>query len=382
MKRKDNVCKRVMAFSLCLCAVTMPVARADDAVLRSPAPTGLHHVGARTMYLVDSQRREVFSNGGARELAVRFWYPASSGQNCQPASYASPGVWSYIAQLTGFPLPSVSTNSCEDAAILLGPHPLVVFSHGYTGMFTDETFLFEDLASRGYVVASVAHNYETTAVELQNGRIVKSLFGSYLAPASLHSDFDSLSRAFSVRLNDLKFVLDEMQNLNASSNSPFAGSLDLKQIAVMGHSLGGVAAIASLEKDSRVTAVVVIDPILLTAPITTTSRPVLILAAGRNRWSQPECTLWSRLRGPRLAVNLKGADHFTPSDAAWLFGPVIDIAEPADSIVVIREYVAAFLDTNLQGRPPRLLLSRPPAQFTDVAITTSKQALCLGSRTD
>ena len=45
---------------------------------------------------------------------------------------------------------------------------------------------------------------------------------------------------------------------------------------------------------------------------------VLILAMGREQWSEDECRLWSDLRGPRLAVNLKGAEHVTPSDAVWL----------------------------------------------------------------
>jgi len=42
----------------------------------------------------------------------------------------------------------------------------VIFTHGYIGTFTDYAFLFEDLASRGYVVASIDHTYEATALEL------------------------------------------------------------------------------------------------------------------------------------------------------------------------------------------------------------------------
>ncbi len=74
-------------------------------------------------------------------------------------------------------LPEVRTNSCLDAPIAEGAHPVILFSHGYTGAFTDYTFIFEDLASRGYVVASVDHTYEATAVEFPDGRFVKSVFG-------------------------------------------------------------------------------------------------------------------------------------------------------------------------------------------------------------
>ena len=48
-------------------------------------------------------------------------------------------------------------------------------------MFTDYTFIAEDLASRGYVVAAVDHPCEATAVEFPDGRVVKSAFGSHLA---------------------------------------------------------------------------------------------------------------------------------------------------------------------------------------------------------
>ena len=148
-------------------------------------PTGPMHVGTRVMDLVDSRRDDPFlADGTKRELLVRFWYPASIDQGCELAEYTSPTVWRYFSQLTEFPLPDVKTNSCQDAPAIGGVHPVIVFTHGYTGTFTDYTFLFEDLASRGYVVASVDHTYEATAVEFPDGRLVKSVFGSHLAEST------------------------------------------------------------------------------------------------------------------------------------------------------------------------------------------------------
>jgi len=131
-----------------------------------PSPTGPSRVGTRVMRVVDSKRDDPFlENGSKRELLVRFWYPAALGQTvCKPAEYTPPAVWSYFSQLMGLPLPAVTTNSCKDAPITDGVHPVVVFTHGYTGTFTDYTFIFEELASRGYVVASVDHTYEATAL--------------------------------------------------------------------------------------------------------------------------------------------------------------------------------------------------------------------------
>src|SRR5215467_11610773 len=152
------------------------------ASVTSPTPTGPSIVGTRLMQLLDSSRRDPYaSNGTNRELLMRFWYPASLSEGCKPAEYTSPRVWSYFSESIGVRLPVVTTNSCIDAPVADGEHPIVVFTHGYTGTFTDYTFLFEDLASHGYVIASVDHTYEATAVDFPDGRLVESISGSYLA---------------------------------------------------------------------------------------------------------------------------------------------------------------------------------------------------------
>ncbi len=164
---------------------------------------------------------------------MRFWYPASRNQTCKPAEYASPKVWKYFSELVEVPLHDVTTNSCWNDPIEGGLHPVVVFTPGYTATFTDYTFLFEDLASRGYVVASVDHTYEATDVEFPDGRFVKSVFGSHLGNI-LRGDDQAISLAVSVRLQDLNFVVDELQRLNGKAESPFIGNLDLTRVAVAG----------------------------------------------------------------------------------------------------------------------------------------------------
>jgi dienelactone hydrolase len=349
-----------------------------------PAPTGPNKVGTLTKWMVDESRTDPFHGGGAkRELMLRFWYPTSSDQGCRPAEYASPKVWAYLSQITGLPLPQVKTNSCLGAPVAYGSHPIIVFSPGYTGMFTDCTFLFEDLASHGYIVVSVAHTYETTAVEFPDGRFITSEFGSYLAPDTLRGDLDSLKFARSVRLADLKFVLnEELVSLNTTAGNPFADRLDLLHVGVMGHSLGGEVAIASLEQEARLQAGVLIDGVVSDESTTGTGKPVMILAASRERWSDGECRLWRNLRNSRLAVNFRGADHFTLTDAIWLLKDLPGMAVPTGSmgsertISAVRNFNTAFFDANLRGKSPGALLTRSSADYPDAAVTTQKQLLC------
>ena len=99
---------------------------------------------------------------------------------------------------------------------------------------------------------------------------------------------------------------------------------------------------------------------------------------GRKQWSGEECRLWSDLRGPRFAVNLQGAEHVTPSDAVWLAEGAVATGTMGTgmAIAAIRDFIAAFLDVNLRGRPPAALLTGNSSKYPDGVVTTQKQSLC------
>jgi dienelactone hydrolase len=351
-----------------------------------PVPTGSSSVGTRVLRLVDSKRDDPFlENGTKRELMVRFWYPASLDQACKQAEYTPSAVWSYFSQLMRLPLPAVTTNSCQDAPITDGAHPVVVFSHGYTGTFTDYTFIFEDLASRGYVVASVDHTYEATAVQFPDGRFVHSGFGSHFGKKLLE-DEPALTFALSVRLDDLKFVASELDHLNLSVRSAFAGKLDTSRIAVAGHSMGGLAASLAVDRDARFKAGLIIDVhdgYVPDAVVGTTRTPVFILASGREQWTENECKLWNNLRGPRFAVNFQGAEHLTPSDAVWLASYAVKTGTmgPDKTVTALREYIAAFLDATLRDYAVDPMLTGTSSNYPDVVAAAPGEALCGNSHT-
>jgi dienelactone hydrolase len=360
-------------------AVSIPAAMSSEWSVAAPVPTGSSKIGTRVLDLVDAKREDPLANDGSkRELLVRFWYPATlHQQECQPAAYTTTAVWSYFSQLAGVPLPEVRTNSCEDAAIATGPHPVVMFTHGYTGTFTDYTFLFEDLASRGYVVAALDHTNEATAVEFPDGRIAKSVFGSHLG-GNLRTDEEAYASAVLARLADFKFVLKELDRLNVTPQDPFAGKLDLSRVALAGHSLGGSAVLEGVAQEPRFKAGVVLDGASLNRFAAPTETPLFLLVTGREQWSVDECSLWSNLHKPRFAMKLPGADHLAVSDAVWLAKGVVKTGNlgPDKTVNVLREYVAAFLDANLRGQTPSSLLAGQSPNYPDVAVTTHAESLC------
>jgi len=345
--------------------------------LATPVPTGASSVGTRVVQLVDSSRREPYvTNGRMRELLVRFWYPASLAEGCKPAEYTSPGVWSYFSELIGVQLPVVTTNSCMDAPVAEGQHPIVVFTHGYTGTFTDYTFLFEDLASRGYVVASVDHTYEATAVEFPDGRLVESIPGSHFVNTS-GNDANELAFAVSVRLDDLKFVINELRRMNGTATGSFAGRLKTSRIALAGHSLGGVTALFGAQADPCVKAAIMLDGVAPETPAKSITAAVLLLTAGHEEWSDGEQRLWNTLSGQRFALNIRGAEHLTPTDLVWLAKGAIKTGTMGQdkTIAAIRDYIAAFLDISLRGEPANLLLTGPSRDYPEVEVTTREQLL-------
>jgi dienelactone hydrolase len=350
----------------------------QTAALVAPSPTGVSGVGTREIYLLDSRRANPYvASETRRELMVRLWYPMAGGTSaaCTPADYTSPQTWEYFGTLLGTTLPQVVTNSCRDAIAAPGPHPVVLLSHGFTGTSTDYTYLAEDLASRGYVVASISHTHEATAVAFPDGRLEKGVLGSYLTD-DWHSDPGTLGFAVAVRFADLTFVLDQLAALNAGGNSNFSGRLDLSRIAIVGHSLGGLTAIRALENEPRVKAAVLLDAVVPPHLSNTVRQPVLNLVVGRQ-WNESDCNLLGSLAGPRLAVALPGAEHLALSDAVWLLkGSVATGSTPEALIAATREYVAAFLDANLRGKDLQSLLVHVPAAPAGAVVADASQSVC------
>jgi len=97
-----------------------------------------------------------------------------------------------------------------------GPHPLLVYSHGFMSMRSENVPLAELLASHGYVVVSV--DYPLTNRRAPGGPNVGDAVNQ---PA------------------DVSFVIDQVLGWGESER-PFAGSIDDERIGVLGLSLGGL----------------------------------------------------------------------------------------------------------------------------------------------
>lgn len=333
-----------------------------------PAPTGPHPVGTTALYLKDTSRPDPWNlDAEARELKVTLWYPAKQ-RDGQRAPYMTPKESELLlrgTQIASAPYDTLSrtrTNSIKDAEPAGRSLPLVVLSPGFTKPMSTLTSLAEDLASRGYVVAGVDHTYESYATTLPGGRVAECL------ACDSNSDPGFGAGLVQGRAADVSFVLDQLPSKWEAS-----GRIDRSRIAMVGQSIGGSSAMATMLEDPRVRAGIDMDGTAY-ARITKSgfSRPFMFLGSAQHVSGGPAPTWdrdWKLLTGWKRWIVLSGAEHQSFTDTPLLsdalgIKPLPGVLPAARAAELTRTYVAAFLDQHLKGRR-QPLLDQPSSRYPE-----------------
>ncbi|MFD5328478.1 alpha/beta hydrolase family protein [Streptomyces sp. NPDC127092] len=385
---------RAAAAALLACAVALPAtalpataatptavapaatAASAAAALELPAPTGRSGVGTSVLHLVDRSRTDPWvPDADGRELMVTLHYPAARKAQGRPAPYATEQEARLLLEGVGVTDPAsvralagMSTHSATNARPAPGRHPLVVLSPGFGVPRFTLTATAVELASRGYVVASVDHAYETSGTAMPDGRIL-----TCVACKALEEGRAKGSDVTAARAADVRFVLDRITGPRAAW--PYARIVDRSRIGMAGHSIGGASAATAMLADRRIDAGVNMDGSFWdTLPAGGLGgRPFLFLGTDdeTHRPGGEDATwdrTWQALGGWKRWLTVAGADHFTFSDAPVIqrhfglpAGPI-----PADrALTVTRAYLAAFFDEHLKG-VPQPLLTGPSAEHPEV----------------
>ena len=189
--------------------------------------TGPYKVATKVLTYEDKARLETYSKKiENRSLKVEFWYPGNESNT----------------------------------------FPLIVFSHGAMGVRSSNESLYKELASHGYVVCSIDHSYHSFFTKDVNG---KTLFidGSYMKELSSEDSLKDMDQSLfyyqkwmKIRMDDMNFVIDyiihEKQNNKVGS---LYQRIDFKNIGVMGHSLGGSAALGMARIRNDIKGVIALE---------------------------------------------------------------------------------------------------------------------------
>jgi dienelactone hydrolase len=193
-------------------------------------PTGSYTVDTAKYTWVDKSRTETLTDTGEnRALTVEFWYPKE----------------------------------------VMGKVPLIIFSHGAFGFSGSNESTFIDLASNGYVVASIGHTYHAFFTSDTNGKMTfaNADFINSINAANAADDPVSeyhLSREWlDIRIADINFVMDIISAMTADADAPLFSIIDLENIGAIGHSLGGAALAQTARERNDINAVINLDGSLL-----------------------------------------------------------------------------------------------------------------------
>lgn len=138
--------------------------------------SGEYSVATETFTVTDEQRKELLGNkSGFRRIAVRLYYPVLK-ENTAGKEYAA--IFSENkkkALQKAFHVKNMDDSLLkaeyfENIAPPTGERfPLIMFNHGYNSYVEANTYLCIELASHGYVIASVGHAFEAVENDYEDG---------------------------------------------------------------------------------------------------------------------------------------------------------------------------------------------------------------------
>ncbi|MBQ6152318.1 MAG: hypothetical protein IJJ15_01020 [Ruminococcus sp.] len=205
--------------------------------------TGEYQVKEASAILVDINRVDEFEDDGSyREVPAHFYYPENSE----------------------------------------GEFPLVIFSHGAFGYYQSNFSTYAELVSNGYIVVSLDHPHHSFFSKDTAGKTVMvdtDFIDSVMGINETTSDEEvyTLSQSWlKLRVDDENFVLNTIAAAKETcslSNAWYTENenlildildkIDIESIGLMGHSLGGAAAVALGRERKDIDAVIDLDGTML-----------------------------------------------------------------------------------------------------------------------
>lgn len=282
----------------------------------SPLEPPHYPVGRRTVTLVDDARE-------GRSLAVDLWYPATPSDAAPSIYQVFPGVEFAAAAAQ------------QDAPAMVGQFPLIVLSHGRTGMRISYSLVCEALAARGAIVVSSEHPGDT-------------LF-DWLTGTQTDDRTNEVNR-----VADAHLVLDAVLDGHAQVPAPITAAVDRARVALAGHSYGAYTAFAvaagsrGVASHPAVRAIIGFQPYtrsMSDALLARITVPTLLIVSELDQVTPAAVDTdrpWALLGGPTWRVDFAGAGHQAISDIALY-------AELADHVTELPDLVREYLRYTAMG---------------------------------
>jgi predicted dienelactone hydrolase len=312
------------------------------------APWGAYHVGVRTLEIKNPGQVDILNFDKAtgkaplydRPLTVEVWYPAVIPVGQQERTVYEMGLPVTTGGTAEKTVPILG-KALRDAPPVKGhTFPLVVVSHGYPGSRFFLSYLTENLASKGYVVAAIDHT--------------DSVLGAVKPfPSTL------LNRA-----GDQLFTIATLEEMSHRSGDFLNGLVDSSHTAIVGYSMGGYGALASAGAgyskkglpDSAVPGGYLDDWTAGSAKYQARLRKEVTAIVAIAPWgAQPPYNAWDAegLAGLRVPLLVIAGDQDDVADFPNGIQPAFDKIVHADRCLLVYENARH----NVGGNPPAPELS-------------------------
>ncbi|MBV8438470.1 MAG: hypothetical protein JOY95_13255 [Silvibacterium sp.] len=331
-------------------------------MFRLPAPTGPYPLGTRIL--------QIRTDGASgRDVVVQLWYPASPSHQ----SFASYRRREETTRSSSYQA-VLPTNSRLNAPVASGMFPVLLFSPAWGGRRTQNTYLVEDLASHGFVVAAIDHPGNSGPTLYEDGHVGQPATGDAMdfATLSLEEIKGHGARELERQTTDEIGVLSALAHMNQNAGDPLYQRLDLNRVGALGHSFGGAVAAEAALKDERIKAALDLDGSLfgqvqregLPKPFMFITEPVYAAppepsAADLINDALNASDLEAIKKFGAYRIFLHGSTHESFTDHS-LFSPLTRLSGAGTipknrECEIVRAYALAFFDKTLRGADPQLL---------------------------
>jgi dienelactone hydrolase len=228
-----------------------------------------------------------------------------------------------------------------------GPYPVVLFSHGSCAFPTQSIFLTALLATHGFVVVAPPHP------------------GNTLSEFPSCGTFQAQVNSAAERPQDMIFVLDQILAADLDSGSDFFGVIDETEVAMSGHSFGGLTTYLTQAIEPRIVA----------------AMPMAAATGGGSMLTVPSLTMLGQIdstvnnagirnayansSAPKILVEIADAGHYAFSNSCFPnspdCNPPVTLTQDEAHDAVLR-YAIPFLQVQLKDDLAwSPLLTAPPS---------------------
>jgi dienelactone hydrolase len=250
----------------------------------------------------------------------------------------------------------MSTHAIYSAppAAAAGPFPVLIFSPGFGEIYSEYQSFFENIVSRGYVVAAINHPYTSGITVSPDGR---------MAVTRGIRNLEELEERHGVLVEDIEFLAAGIETL---LQQQLGLALNANEIGFFGHSIGGSAAVEACLEWPQCKGAINMDGSMRGQNYTRPIDKPIFLMLGQNHTLEIDATLelaWRNMTRNGFMMHLDGAEHPAFTDLKLILSQIVPPAylENLDdafgtidgqrAVHIVRQYIIAFFDAYLKGAP-------------------------------